>query len=340
MPEPDFLKRFANYIQLSRKEDLVKQYAAEIEPFLHDVVEELSIKYASEELYPHISNFRTHLMLRLGPHKKMTHRASIAVSFGDDYVVRGFDLTHALGDAHQLRNMFQKNTDDVANEILKFQDYRLWMPNAGITESIPIYTFTLPRLKKILLKYNPKAMRECYFHIKSDYASSTMSKKQLVNVFTQEHKKFAFLLNEILDRSKFIVSDLEPTHDENKLQQRTRQIRKNIKLADKPIGQQNPKKTEITTTTYFRDPAVRAWVLENAIGKCEACGSDAPFFLPDGYPFLEVHHMIPIAHGGADTIENTIALCPNCHRRAHLSNDKNLFNSEIYKKVRRLVNYG
>lgn len=33
MPEPDFLKLFAGYIQLSRKEDLAKHYTANIETF-------------------------------------------------------------------------------------------------------------------------------------------------------------------------------------------------------------------------------------------------------------------------------------------------------------------
>jgi 5-methylcytosine-specific restriction protein A len=139
-----------------------------------------------------------------------------------------------------------------------------------------------------------------------------------------------------LERNKFIIEDNEPTPEEDKLKQRTKRLRKNIRLIDRPAGQQKPQKTETTITIYYRDPAVRAWVLENAKGKCEACGSDAPFILPDGYPFLEVHHMIPMAVGGPDTIENTIALCPNCHRRSHLSNDKGSFNNIIYNKVPRL----
>lgn len=147
-----------------------------------------------------MSNFRTHVRFRLGPHKKMTHRASVGVSFGDDYIIQGFDLTHSLGDAHLLRSVFRKKTDEIANEILKFENYRLWLPNAGITESTPIYSFTLPKLKKALLKYDPVVMRHCYFHISTDYASSTMSKKQLINVFDQEHKNFTFLLNVILDQ--------------------------------------------------------------------------------------------------------------------------------------------
>ncbi|MCS3802266.1 HNH endonuclease [Niastella sp. OAS944] len=334
MTETDFLKRFASYIQLSRKEDLAKQYTANIEPFLRDVADELSVKYATEKLYPHISNFRTHVTFRLGPDKKMTHRASVGVSFGNDYVTQGFHLTHALSDAHLLRSVFRKKTDEIATGILKFQDYTLWLPNAGITESTPIYSFTLPKLKRVLLKYDPIVMRDCYFHISTDYASSTMSKKQLIDVFELEHKNFAFLLNIILHQNKPGSGGAEA--DENKLQQRTREIRRTINLTEKPTGEQKPRKTETTTTIYFRDPAVRAWVLENAKGKCEACGSNAPFILADGYPFLEVHHMIPLALGGPDIIENTIALCPNCHRKCHLSNEKDSFNNEIYKKVLRL----
>jgi 5-methylcytosine-specific restriction endonuclease McrA len=336
MPEPDFLKRFTNYIKYPRKEDREKQYTQNIEPFLREVSDELSIKYAKENLYPHISNFRTHVLFRLGPDKKMTHRASAAVSFGDGYVDRGFDLTHALGDAHLLRNLFREKTNEIAEQVLKLQDYWLWMPNAGITKATPVDSFTLQKLKKTLLKYDPKVMRECYIHIRSDYTSSTMSKKQLLNVLVQERNRFAFLLDEILKPDKFIVNDFEPTADEYKLQQRTKQIRERIGLIDTPTGHLKPKKTEITTTVYFRDPAVRAWVLENCKGKCEACKSAAPFLLPDGYPFLEVHHMIPMALGGPDTIENAIALCPNCHRRLHLSSDRELFNKEVYKKIKRL----
>ncbi|HXU34436.1 MAG TPA: HNH endonuclease [Thermoanaerobaculia bacterium] len=32
---------------------------------------------------------------------------------------------------------------------------------------------------------------------------------------------------------------------------------------------------------------------------------------------MEVHHRIRLAYGGEDTVENAVALCPNCHREAH-----------------------
>ncbi|WP_163591073.1 HNH endonuclease, partial [Klebsiella variicola] len=37
----------------------------------------------------------------------------------------------------------------------------------------------------------------------------------------------------------------------------------------------------------------------------------------DGTPFLEVHHIEWLSNGGEDSVENAIALCPNCHRQAH-----------------------
>ncbi|SFB88291.1 HNH endonuclease [Marinospirillum celere] len=50
----------------------------------------------------------------------------------------------------------------------------------------------------------------------------------------------------------------------------------------------------------------------------QACGTPAPFNRKsDGTPYLEVHHKTPLALGGEDTVENAIALCPNCHRKAH-----------------------
>jgi len=34
---------------------------------------------------------------------------------------------------------------------------------------------------------------------------------------------------------------------------------------------------------------------------------------------------------------NTIALCPNCRRKVHLSKDRDIFKNEIYQKVERLI---
>lgn len=79
-----------------------------------------------------------------------------------------------------------------------------------------------------------------------------------------------------------------------------------------------PEKIILTTTGFRRNPDVVATALIRAAGKCEACQTPAPFARSsDGTPYLEVHHKIPLSKNGLDTLDNAIAVCPNCHRKAH-----------------------
>lgn len=69
---------------------------------------------------------------------------------------------------------------------------------------------------------------------------------------------------------------------------------------------------------FNRNPDVVAAVLSRSVGKCECCKNSAPFIRrSNGTPYLEVHHRIRLADGGEDTVENAMAVCPNCHRRLH-----------------------
>ena len=86
----------------------------------------------------------------------------------------------------------------------------------------------------------------------------------------------------------------------------------------KPAGQIQPARTESRTAGFARDPQVVAYVEQRANGICERCKRDAPFLRgSDNRPFLEVHHVIPLSEDGSDTVENAVALCPNCHRECH-----------------------
>ncbi|WDV48183.1 HNH endonuclease signature motif containing protein [Clostridiaceae bacterium M8S5] len=79
-----------------------------------------------------------------------------------------------------------------------------------------------------------------------------------------------------------------------------------------------PESMVVKTTVYKRNPDVIVEVLERANGYCEKCGSKAPFHrASDNSPYLEVHHNVPLAEGGTDTVDNAIAVCPNCHRELH-----------------------
>ncbi|MFT6908210.1 MAG: 5-methylcytosine-specific restriction protein A [Oleiphilaceae bacterium] len=112
---------------------------------------------------------------------------------------------------------------------------------------------------------------------------------------------------------------------------------KSKKVLEKPDGVSKPKKVSTTVTQYVRDPKVKAWVLKEAKGLCECCSEPAPFISSSGEPYLEVHHLRKLAESGSDTIQNCIALCPNCHRQLHYSVDKKALRSRIYMSVGRLV---
>lgn len=110
--------------------------------------------------------------------------------------------------------------------------------------------------------------------------------------------------------------------------------RKNL---SKPQGNRRPTATASAITQYKRVTAVKSWVLQQAQGKCESCDQPAPFNGSDGEPFLEVHHVRQLADNGSDTVENAVALCPNCHREAHYGENSKSFISRIYERVTRLV---
>jgi 5-methylcytosine-specific restriction protein A len=109
------------------------------------------------------------------------------------------------------------------------------------------------------------------------------------------------------------------------------------KNLSKPEGNRRPTVMSSTITQYHRDPAVKAWVLQQAKGKCDSCEQPAPFNGSDGQPFLEVHHVRQLADNGSDTATNAVALCPNCHRELHYGENSRALLLRLYGRITRLV---
>lgn len=79
-----------------------------------------------------------------------------------------------------------------------------------------------------------------------------------------------------------------------------------------------PKRVTVNMLVYKRNPDVVAEAIIRAKGCCEECEKPAPFIRKkDNSPYLEIHHIIPLSVGGEDSLDNVIALCPNCHRGKH-----------------------
>ena len=81
---------------------------------------------------------------------------------------------------------------------------------------------------------------------------------------------------------------------------------------------------------------IHRYVLSRAKGTCEGCDCDAPFFRVDFSPYLEPHHTLRRADDGPDHPATVIALCPNCHRRAHHSVDHVRYNVALKRKLKRI----
>lgn len=112
---------------------------------------------------------------------------------------------------------------------------------------------------------------------------------------------------------------------------------KSQKVFPTPTGIKSPEKTSWIIANYMRDPKVKAWILKEADGQCECCGCNAPFETIEGEPFLEVHHIRHLSDGGSDTVTNTIAVCPNCHREMHYGIDRFRLIALMFEKIPRLV---
>ena len=96
------------------------------------------------------------------------------------------------------------------------------------------------------------------------------------------------------------------------------------KVAEKKASQSVV--STVQTKVYHRDPAIAAYVKKRADGRCQLCGQKAPFEDPNSEPYLECHHIKWLSKGGQDSIDNCVALCPNCHRKMHIINDLNDIN--------------
>ncbi len=79
-----------------------------------------------------------------------------------------------------------------------------------------------------------------------------------------------------------------------------------------------PVQHDVNVTQYARNSSMAEYAKRRADGVCDLCGEGAPFLDRDRMPFLESHHIVWFSQGGEDTINNTVALCLNCHRKMHV----------------------
>ena len=93
----------------------------------------------------------------------------------------------------------------------------------------------------------------------------------------------------------------------------------------------------VVLNQFTRNEYIREFVLIRSKGICELCENKAPFHDKYGNPFLETHHVEYLSKGGKDSIENVVALCPNCHRKIHnlkLESDIEILKQKLQKHAK------
>jgi hypothetical protein len=244
--------------------------------------------------------------------------------------------------------LFIKSTEEDKYEFKLREDYnseedrfKNWTRNSsigskkGLSErSINGYLTALSQISSYLAERN--YIQFSLFEVRSvDYA------KKCFKVFFSDKgnadkdiKGHGFWKAAANNFTKFLESDLSSpinkklyssTFDHDDLMNKASELMKNY-LSNRPDGNGKPKRKSQNTNIYERDPKVVAWVLQNANGICQGCKKTAPFMRSkDGMPYLEVHHVKQLKDGGSDRIDNAVALCPNCHRKAHYGKEKSKF---------------
>jgi 5-methylcytosine-specific restriction protein A len=110
-------------------------------------------------------------------------------------------------------------------------------------------------------------------------------------------------------------------------------------LEDGPIKRKSPNEKGINNS-WPRNPNIAKAAIELADNKCEI-ESDHLTFISEAssLPFMEAHHLVPMEFQGEftyslDVPENIVSLCPNCHRKIHLSKgaEKEVLISKLFNQ--------
>ncbi len=153
-------------------------------------------------------------------------------------------------------------------------------------------------------------------------------------------RRVVALVNEVWQRGSVLELPTEDTEaSSTRVVAAMDRYEQNPELAP-PVGNTEPTKSQVVIARYRRDLNVIGYVLAESQGRCEACNQPAPFLRGDGSPFLEVHHLLPIAQGGPDTCNNAAAVCPNCHRELHHGGNRNRLRQDLIRRIERLEDFG
>lgn len=99
-------------------------------------------------------------------------------------------------------------------------------------------------------------------------------------------------------------------------------------------GVHRPSRVVVQRNDFVRSPAIVLGAIARAEGRCEMPGCCTELFnRDDGTVYLEVHHVVPLAEGGEDSLINASALCPRCHRELHFGMNRHGLRARLRSSI-------
>lgn len=99
----------------------------------------------------------------------------------------------------------------------------------------------------------------------------------------------------------------------------------------------DPIKVQRQINTYTRNNALRALVKVKSNYSCQIPSCNyIGFKKSNGEKYIEIHHLAPLSQEGKDSIENTVALCPTCHRKLHYAHNKEELKENLKQYLKKL----
>ncbi len=256
-------------------------------------------------------------------YKKYGHRAGMWESNKDDTWGVWFPkfLTHADGKPKPSSSGWINTITEDGLTIFEYKE-----KSDGDKDIISNKWFS-NRYVRLVFAYIPKKDRYVF---KGAFVGNKEKSEPFKHVYSRVATKVSIigkpayvmkLLDE--DRSHITGKVLEVALDESApLEEKQKQACQmdvdSLKMAAVNHATDKPEEKTVTVKQIYRDPYIAEYAKKRANGICQLCGQYAPFKDSEGKPYLESHHIIWLSRGGADSIDNTVALCPNCHKKMHV----------------------
>ncbi|MBD8500436.1 HNH endonuclease [Paenibacillus sp. CAU 1523] len=184
-----------------------------------------------------------------------------------------------------------------------------FMQNKTLAESnqngVEVYLFEVFKLREYVYRGRVELAHNPYQEQQADEKGNMRN----VWVFPVKLKDEGF----VYEPSKTLIYEALVVREKKAKRMTDQNLRMRAETASKKVARK-----QVVTTTFERDIYVAEYVKRCAKGVCQLCDHRAPFENKQGEPYLETHHIVWLARGGDDSVDNTVALCPNCHRKMHI----------------------